>query len=106
MTGLLEGKVAVVTGAVTGIGRAIAVEFLRQGARVAVNHFPDAQSASQFEALVNEVGAQAPLIAVPGDVSKPGTGKELVSKATEHFGGRLDIFVSNAGICQFAEFLE
>ena len=45
------------------------------------------------------------LIEVEGDVSKPETGKRLVEETVREFGG-LDVFVSNAGICEFAEFLE
>lgn len=105
MAKLLDGKVAAITGAVTGIGRAIALEYLRHGASVAVNHFPDEKSASQYEDLKNEAEEGAKLIAVPGDIAKPESGQELVKKAIETFGGRLDIFVSNAGVCQFAEFL-
>ena len=104
MAKLLEGKVAAITGAVTGIGRAIAVEYIKHGACIAVNYFPDDDSASKFETMVEEVADGAALIAVPGDVSKPETGQELVAKAVEKFG-RLDIFVSNAGVCQFADFL-
>jgi len=101
---LLAGKVAAITGAVTGIGRAIAVEYIKQGARVAVNYFPDEKSTSQFEELQQEVGKEADLIGVPGDISKPETGQELVRKTVERHG-RLDVFVSNAGVCQFADFL-
>ncbi|KAI5246967.1 NAD(P)-binding protein [Aureobasidium subglaciale] len=104
MTSILAGKVAAITGAVTGIGRAIALEYLRQGAAVAVNHYPDSKSNSQFESMKKEAGAGAKLIAVPGDIAKPETGTDLVSKTVSEFG-RLDIFVSNAGVCQFAEFL-
>ncbi|KAK4543921.1 L-rhamnose-1-dehydrogenase [Oleoguttula mirabilis] len=104
MVKLLEGKVAAITGAVTGIGRAIALDYLKHGASVAVNHFPDDRSASQFEDLQKEAGEGANLIAVPGDVSKPETGQELVKKTVKKFG-KLDIFVSNAGVCQFADFL-
>ena len=105
MSTLLEGKVAAITGAVTGIGRAIALEYLRHGASVAVNHFPDEKSAAQYEEMKKEAGEGAKLVAVAGDISKPETGQELVKKAVEAFGGRLDIFVSNAGVCEFAEFL-
>lgn len=103
---LLEGKVAAITGAVTGIGRAIALEYLRQGAYVSVNHFPDPSSAAHFESLRQEAGSQATekLIAVPGDISLPETATHLISTTVTAFG-RLDIFVSNAGICQFSDFL-
>jgi L-rhamnose 1-dehydrogenase len=102
---LLQGKVAAITGAVTGIGRAIAIDYIKHGASVAVNYYPDERSAQQYEELRREVGDGAKFIGVPGDISKPETGQELVRKAVEAFGGRLDIFVSNAGICQFADFL-
>ncbi|KAK4551559.1 L-rhamnose-1-dehydrogenase [Recurvomyces mirabilis] len=105
MSQLLQGKVAAITGAVTGIGRAIALEYLRQGASVAVNHFPDEKSAAQYDEMQKEAGEGAKLVAVAGDISRPATGKELVRRAVEAFGGRLDIFVSNAGVCEFAEFL-
>ncbi|KAK4994584.1 L-rhamnose-1-dehydrogenase [Elasticomyces elasticus] len=104
MAALLTNKVACITGGVTGIGRAIALEYLKQGASVAVNHFPDASSESSFESMLREAGEGARLIAVAGDISKPETGKALVGRTVEAFG-RLDIFVSNAGICQFADFL-
>ncbi|KAK5109388.1 L-rhamnose-1-dehydrogenase [Meristemomyces frigidus] len=102
---MLQGKVAIITGAVTGIGRAIALEYLRQGACVAVNHFPDDRSKRQFEEMKQEAGDGAKLIAVAGDISQPSTGQELVNRAVEEFGGRVDIAVSNAGVCQFADFL-
>lgn len=104
MSRLLEGKVAAITGAVTGIGRAIALEYIKQGASIAVNHFPDDKSAGQFDDMKKEAGAGAKMIAVSGDISKPETGQELVRRAVEEFG-KLDVFVSNAGVCQFADFL-
>lgn len=103
MSKLLEGKVAAITGGVTGIGKAIAIEYVKHGASVAINYYPDEQSAKQFDAMTKEVDGGA-LIAVPGDVSKPETGQELVAKTVEAFG-KLDIFVSNAGVCEFADFL-
>ena len=96
MAKLLDGKVAAITGAVTGIGRAIALEYIKHGACVAVNYYPDDRSASQFEDVVHEAGLDASLTGVAGDISLPETGQDLVAKAIEKFG-RLDIFVSNAG---------
>lgn len=104
MAQLLEGKSAAITGAVTGIGKAIALEYLKHGASVAINHFPDDKSASQFQEMLVEAGEGAALIAVPGDIAKPEAGQELVVKTVEKFG-KLDVFVSNAGVCQFADFL-
>lgn len=105
MAQLLQGKITAITGAATGIGRAIALEYLQQGACVAINHFPDSKSASQYDELVAEAGElKENLIAVAGDISKPETGKDLVEKTVGKWG-RLDVFVSNAGVCQFADFL-
>jgi len=109
---LLLRKSAAITGATTGIGRAIALEYLRQGCNVAVNHL-DLPSDSHHKlslveeaALIKKEDEQAgSLIDVPGDVSKPETGKELIRRTVEEWG-RLDVFVSNAGVCRFAEFLE
>jgi len=105
MPGLLEGKATAITGGASGIGRAITLEYLRQGASVAVNHLGDAWSNSQFESLLVEAKAGNRLIAVTGDISKPDTAKKLVSETVKAFG-KLDVFVSNAGVCKFADFLE
>ncbi|KAE8138782.1 hypothetical protein BDV38DRAFT_281712 [Aspergillus pseudotamarii] len=107
---LLVGKVAAITGGLTGIGRAIALEYLRHGAKVAINHLGGAKEEPLLEALQKDVseitGANAnSFIAVPGDVTQPETGRDFVAKTVAAFG-RLDIFVSNAGVCKFAEFLE
>ncbi|KAJ1333757.1 L-rhamnose 1-dehydrogenase [Microdochium nivale] len=111
-TNLLQGKTAIITGGTTGIGRAIALEFLRQGANVVVNHLDLARDKPHLESLIAEAQdikqkslAAGSLEHLPGDVRDPETGKALVSHAVSRFGGRLDICVSNAGVCQFAEFL-
>ncbi|KAA8642105.1 hypothetical protein EYZ11_001215 [Aspergillus tanneri] len=107
---LLVGKVAAITGGVTGIGRAIALEYLRHGAKVAINHLGGPEEDPLLEDMRKEVsdivgpeGNQ--FIAVAGDVTQPETGRDFVTKTVEAFG-RLDVFVSNAGVCRFEEFLE
>ena len=112
VTRLLVGKTACITGGTTGIGRAIALEYLRQGCNVAVNHLDlerDDKHKSSLLSLAQELrnsNAEAgELIEVPGDISLPETGKLLVEKTVQKWG-KLDVFVSNAGVCQFAEFLE
>lgn len=81
------------------------LEYARQGASIGVNYYPDDKSAAQFESLVAEAGdAGSKIIGVPGDIRKPEAGQELIAKSVEKFG-RLDIFVSNAGVCEFADFL-
>ncbi|KAF2430194.1 L-rhamnose 1-dehydrogenase [Tothia fuscella] len=104
MSGLLAGKSAAITGAATGIGRAIVLEYLRQGASVAVNHLGDESSVKQFHSLTEEAQAGAKLIVVVGDISKQETADNLVNETVKAFG-KLDIFVSNAGVCKFADFL-
>ena len=104
--GLLDGKVAAITGGLTGIGRAIAVGFIEHGCKVAINYL----GGSRDEELLGEMKSQLEpyqscFLQVAGDISKPEAGKELVRAAVKEWD-RLDIFVSNAGICQFAEFLE
>lgn len=103
---LLLGKNAAITGGLTGIGRAIALAFLQNGCNVAINYLGKPGD----EKLLKELTEQLPpngtcFFAGAGDISDPETSKALVKVVAESWG-RLDIFVSNAGICQFAEFLE
>lgn len=110
---LLRGKVAIITGGSTGIGRAIALEYLRQGCDVVINHLDLARDAQLLDSLVAEASSLRAADAsvgqldhLAGDVTDPATGQALVERAVARFGrGRLDICVSNAGVCQFAEFL-
>ncbi|KAF9886046.1 hypothetical protein FE257_012102 [Aspergillus nanangensis] len=106
---LLVGKVAAITGGLTGIGRAIALDYLRHGAKVAINHLGGPKEESLLESMqkdVNEITAgEKRFITVPGDVTQPETGREFIAKTVEAFG-RLDVFVSNAGVCRFEEFLD
>jgi NAD(P)-dependent dehydrogenase (short-subunit alcohol dehydrogenase family) len=91
----LEGRVAVVTGASRGIGRACAEELAREGAAVVVNYF---QSQEPAEALVGEIvsrGGRA--IAVRAGVGHPDDCKALIDKAVETYG-QIDILVNNAGV--------
>nr|POE61853.1 l-rhamnose-1-dehydrogenase [Quercus suber] len=104
MNGLLVGKSAAITGGVTGIGRAIALGFMRQGAAVTVNHVDDETSRQHFLSLKEEAPNGARLQAVTGDIGRRETGQNLVNAANDEFGG-LDVFVANAGVSQFREFL-
>ena len=103
---LLQGKVACITGGLTGIGRAIAIGFLHHGASVAINYLGGTGDDTRLQELYADVEPYGEnFIAVAGDVSDPETGKRLVKDTVDKWG-RLDTFVSNAGICTFAEFLE
>lgn len=94
MSRRLEGKVAIVTGAGTGIGEAIAHKFAKEGAKVVVNGLPDDPIQDVAEAL-NEYGGEA--IAYGGDVSDPSHAQACIQAAIDAYG-RLDVLVNNAGV--------
>ena len=91
----LEGKVALVTGASRGIGRAIALELAVRGAKVAVNFRSDVPHAEAVAAELNRMGSECLL--VQGDVAKKEEAQRIVQTVLEKWG-RLDILVNNAGI--------
>jgi len=102
---LLASKTVAITGAATGIGRAIAIAMSKHGANVSVNYLDASQdkSIASLRSEIEEIRADS-FLAVPGDVSDPATGPAFVSKTIEKFGA-LNAFVSNAGVCQFHDFL-
>ncbi|PQE16790.1 hypothetical protein CJF32_00004563 [Rutstroemia sp. NJR-2017a WRK4] len=114
---LLAGKTAAITGGTTGIGRAIVLEYLRQGCNVGVNHLGLEKDESLKRSLFEEAAAikaekvegessskAGDLFEIAGDVTNPETGTKLVQKTVEKWG-KLDIFVANAGVFEPAEFL-
>ena len=90
----LEGKVAIVTGAGTGIGEAVAHKFAKAGASVVVNGLPD-DPVMEVAAAIREYGAQA--VAHIGDVSQAAAAQACVHAAINEYG-KLDILVNNAGV--------
>ena len=91
----LDGKVAIVTGASRGIGRAIAERFAAEGARVVANYVAGAAGANAVVGRIVANGGEA--IAVQADVSRAADVAALVAAAVERFG-RVDILVNNAGV--------
>ncbi len=91
----LQGKVAVVTGASRGIGRAIALELARQGAAVVVNYHRSAEAAEAVVQAIRKAGGQAETF--QADVSQEDQAKALIAFAQKTFGG-IHILVNNAGI--------
>ncbi|RME35417.1 MAG: 3-oxoacyl-[acyl-carrier-protein] reductase [Thermoflexia bacterium] len=91
----LEGRIAVVTGASRGIGRAIALELARRGARVVVNYHRNAAAAEEVVAAIRAGGGEA--LAVGADVSDFQQAQALIQTALNALG-RIDILVNNAGV--------
>lgn len=99
----LRGKVAVVTGAGTGIGQAIALAFAKEGASVIVDYVGNASVAEGTLNKISAMGGQS--LGVEADVSNPDQVNGLVQKTLSAFA-RLDIFVNNAGIEKKFAFVE
>jgi glucose 1-dehydrogenase len=91
----LQGKVAIVTGAATGIGKAIAIRFAREGAAVVIDYVGSPDIPGEAEKSIASFGGRC--IAVASDVSKPDQVENLIESAVTAFGN-LDIVVNNAGI--------
>ena len=92
-SGRLEGKVALITGGDSGIGRAVAIAYAREGADVAISYLSEQEDAEDTAGWVEKAGRKALLL--PGDVSDPEHCREVVRRTVEELGG-LDILVSNA----------
>jgi NAD(P)-dependent dehydrogenase (short-subunit alcohol dehydrogenase family) len=92
--GKLEDKVALITGGDSGIGRAVAFLYAREGADVAISYLPQEQSDAELvKQSIEAVGRSCLLL--PADLSREAACKEIVEKTVKHFG-RLDVLVSNA----------
>ena len=93
--GRLKGRRAIITGADSGIGRAVAIAFAREGADIALNYLPsEEEDAREVVALIEKAGRKA--VALPGDISQEAFCVELVDQAKESLGG-IDILVNVAG---------
>jgi 3-oxoacyl-[acyl-carrier protein] reductase len=99
----LPGKVAIVTGAARGIGRATARLFAQEGAKVVINYSRSEKEATSLAEEIKKNGGEALL--VKGDISKSDEVKRMIEKTIEKFG-RIDILVNNAGILVPATFLD
>ena len=90
----LQGKKAIITGGDSGIGRAVAIAFAREGADVLISYLPDEEEDAQTTVrLVEEAGRKA--VAVPGDIRDEDVCQQIVDRAVQEFG-RIDVLVNNA----------
>jgi NAD(P)-dependent dehydrogenase (short-subunit alcohol dehydrogenase family) len=98
----LEGKIALITGGDSGIGRAVAIRFAKEGANIAIVYLNEHDDAKQTKCLVETYGRRC--ILLPGDVSKERFCISCVDKTIKEYG-RVDILVNNAGVHFEAESL-
>jgi NAD(P)-dependent dehydrogenase (short-subunit alcohol dehydrogenase family) len=101
--GRLMGKVALITGADSGIGRAVALAFAREGADVLVSYLNEHSDAEETARVVRDVGRQAVL--VPGDISEEAHCRSLVERTMAELG-KLDVLVNNAAYQMTREGIE
>jgi NAD(P)-dependent dehydrogenase (short-subunit alcohol dehydrogenase family) len=102
-SGRLTGKAAVITGGDSGIGRAVAIAYAREGADVLISYLDEHDDAKDTAAWVEKAGRKAVL--VPGDVADGAHCRSIIAKAVEEFG-RLDILVNNAAFQMTHETIE
>ena len=101
--GRLRDKVAVITGADSGIGRAVAIAFAREGADVLISYLSEHEDAQDTARYVEEAGRKAVLVS--GDLADPQHCRDLIARAVEEFG-RIDVLVNNAAYQMTHETLE
>jgi NAD(P)-dependent dehydrogenase (short-subunit alcohol dehydrogenase family) len=92
-TGKLKGKKAIITGGDSGIGKAVAIAFAREGADVLISYLDEEEDAQDTASLIKKAGQKA--VTVPGDISKEEHCRHIIEKAIQEFGG-IDILVNNA----------
>ncbi|OPA89551.1 NAD(P)-dependent oxidoreductase [Pseudomonas fluorescens] len=102
-SGRLANKIALITGADSGIGRAVAIAFAREGADVAIAYLDEHDDAKETARWVEEAGRQCLLL--PGDIAEKATCQALMDKTVEQFG-RIDVLVNNAAFQMTHETLE
>jgi NAD(P)-dependent dehydrogenase (short-subunit alcohol dehydrogenase family) len=94
-SGRLAGKVALITGGDSGIGRAVAVLFAKEGAKVSIAYLSEHKDAEETRAMVEQHGSEC--LIIPGDLSKEKNCKNAVAKTFRKFG-RIDVLVNNAAV--------
>jgi NAD(P)-dependent dehydrogenase (short-subunit alcohol dehydrogenase family) len=94
-SGRLSGKVALITGGDSGIGRAVAALFAKEGARVAIAYLSEHKDAEETKTIIEQYGSEC--LIIPGDLSKERNCQSAVTKTIKKFG-TIDILVNNAAV--------
>ncbi|WP_368496226.1 SDR family oxidoreductase [Herbiconiux sp. A18JL235] len=92
-SGRLTGKIALITGGDSGIGKAVAIAYAREGADVAISYLDEHEDAAETCALVEAAGRR--VLSIPGDISDPAHCRAIVEQTVAEFG-RVDVLVNNA----------
>ncbi len=91
----LKGKVAIITGADSGLGRAAAIAFVKEGAKVVIPYYNEHRDAEDTKNYIEKLGGECLLIS--GNIADPNFSKEIVKQTLNKFG-KIDILVNNAGV--------
>ena len=102
-TGRMLGKVAIVTGGDSGIGKAVAIAYAREGADVVIAHLDEDDDADDTRQWIERAGRTA--VVVKGDLADPAHCRDIVARTVEAFG-RVDVLVNNAAVQMFRETFE
>jgi NAD(P)-dependent dehydrogenase (short-subunit alcohol dehydrogenase family) len=102
-SGKLQGKVAFITGGDSGIGKAVAILFAKEGAKISIVYLNEHRDAKNTQNIINGYGSEA--ILIPGDIANPAFCKKAIDKTIKTFG-KIDILVNNAGEQHAAKDLE
>ncbi|KIC91728.1 SDR family oxidoreductase [Flavihumibacter sp. ZG627] len=94
-SGKLMGKIALITGGDSGIGRAVAVLFAKEGADIAISYFNETSDARKTQQVIEKYGRDC--IIIPGDIARESVCKAIITKTIRKFG-RIDIIVNNAAL--------
>ena len=94
-SGKLKGKVAIITGGDSGLGRAASIIYVKEGARVVIVYYNETRDAENTKNYIEQLGGECLLI--KGDISKHEFSKKIVEKTLERFG-KIDILINNAGV--------
>ena len=95
VSGKLEDKVAIITGGDSGIGRAVAVAFVKEGAKVVINYLNEHKDAKETKMILDELGGE--YLFIVGDIKEKETSDYIVEETIKHFG-KIDILINNAGV--------